>query len=43
VTGLSGTASLGTVLVWGLVDTAQTPNWLAINTTQTPNWTRIAT
>jgi len=29
-------------LVWGEIDTNQTPNWTDVTTTQTPNWTEIA-
>ena len=30
------------LLVWGLVDTSQTPNYSTISTSQTPNWSEVA-
>ena len=42
VTGLSATGFVTNVLVWGLVDDTQTPNYANINSTQTPNWEEVA-
>ena len=33
---------LGDILVWGLIDTSQTPNYSTISTSQTPNWSEVA-
>ena len=41
LTGVQGTTGLGSVLIWSLVDTSQTPNYNEITTTQTPNWTSL--
>ena len=40
-TGQSVTVSLASVLVYGEVDTSQTPNFSDVATTQTPNYTTI--
>jgi len=32
ISGVYGTGQLGDVLIWGLVDTTQTPNWTIIAT-----------
>ena len=40
-TGVSATASVGKVLIWGEVDTSQTPDYSNIATSQTPNYTII--
>jgi len=37
------TASSGTVLVWGELNTSQTPNYTTIITNQTPSYTIIST
>lgn len=42
VTGVSATGSVNTVLVWGVIDTSQTPNFSAISTSQTPNWQNVS-
>jgi len=42
VTGLSATGFVTNVLVWGLIDDTQTPNYANINSTQTPNWEEVA-
>jgi hypothetical protein len=34
---------VGTVNVWAVINTNQTPNWTEISTPQTPNWTEIPT
>lgn len=41
VDGVSATVSVGSPLVWGSVDTAQTPEWVALSTSQTPSWQDI--
>jgi hypothetical protein len=41
VTGVQATGQIAGVLVWGLVDNGQNPNWNDINNTQSPNWTEI--
>jgi hypothetical protein len=38
VTGVSCQAQVGTVLVWGVIDDNQTPNWQNITDSQSPNW-----
>ena len=35
-------AELGKLLIWGLVDTSQTPNYSTISTTQSPDWSDVA-
>jgi len=40
-TGQVATFSIGTTLVYGEVDTSQTPNFSDVATTQTPNYTTI--
>ena len=42
IAGVSGTTGEPTVLVWGLVDDAQTSNWETISDTQTPGWEEVA-
>ena len=41
--GQSGTVSLSSVLVYGEIDTSQTPNFSDVTTTQTPNYSDVAT
>ena len=52
-TGVEGTGSVGSVLIWSLIDDTQTKNYANINTdqsssfaenneTQTPNWEEVA-
>ena len=31
VTGVNATGVAGTVFIWGVVDTAQTPNWAVVS------------
>jgi hypothetical protein len=40
-TGQSATFSIGTTLVYGEIDTSQTPNYATISTTQTPGYEEI--
>ena len=40
-TGVAATASVATVLVYGEIDTSQTPSYSEIATSQTPNYTTI--
>ena len=40
--GQSATASVGSVLVWSLIDDAQTPNYANISDSQNPNWDDVA-
>ena len=42
-TGQSVTVSLSSVLVYGEIDTSQTPNFSDVTTTQTPNYSDVAT
>ena len=42
VTGVSATASTGNELVWGEIDSSQTPAWSVISGSQTPGWIDIA-
>ena len=42
VTGVSATGFITNVLVWGLIDDTQTPNYDNINTNQTPEWEDVA-
>jgi hypothetical protein len=39
--GQSATASVGIILIWGEVDTSQTPDYQNVATSQTPNYTTI--
>ena len=41
-TGQSATGSVGSVLVWSLIDDSQTSNFTSINEAQTPNWEDVA-
>ena len=41
-TSVNATGNLGSILVWGLIDDSQTPNYSIISTTQTPNWSEVA-
>jgi hypothetical protein len=41
VTGVEATGVIGTVLVWGLIDDFQNPNWTDILDTQGPNWVDV--
>jgi predicted ATP-grasp superfamily ATP-dependent carboligase len=52
-TGVEGVGSVGTILIWSLIDDTQTKNYANINTdqsssfaenseTQTPNWEEVA-
>jgi hypothetical protein len=43
LTGLSVTVSPGFILVYGLIDTDQTPNYSDISTSQTPGYSDVAT
>jgi hypothetical protein len=40
-TGVAATASVATVLIYGEIDTSQTPSYSEIATSQTPNYTTI--
>ena len=42
VAGVSATGIAGSFLVWGEVDTDQTPSWGAITTSQTPSWQNVS-
>ena len=41
VSGVQATGIVASVLVWGEVNTNQTPNWQAVNDAQTPSWVEI--
>jgi hypothetical protein len=43
VTGVSATGIVAQVLVWGLIDDNQNPNWVQITTTESPTWANITT
>jgi len=39
---VSATGQVGSPLVWGNVDTSQTPSWGGIDTSQTPSWQNVS-
>jgi len=41
-TGVEATGAVSQLLVWGPVDTSQTPDWTIISDSQTPNWEEVA-
>ncbi len=41
VNGIAADGSVGTILVWGLITTDQTPNWVSIDDSETPGWSDI--
>jgi len=41
--GVSMTAGLGNILIWGEIDTDQTPSYGQIDTSQTPTYNDIST
>ena len=41
ITGLEGTGQITQLLVWGLVDDSQTPNYSSVSTSQTPNYSSV--
>ena len=41
-TSVNATGNLGSILVWGLIDDSQTPNYSTILTTQNPSWSEVA-
>lgn len=43
VTGVAATGYVGSVLVWGLVDDTQSPNWQNVVSAGAPVWTPVAT
>jgi hypothetical protein len=42
-TGLQATVDVGSILVYGEIDTSQTPNYSNISTTQSPSFSDIST
>jgi len=42
LTGLYGTGEITNLLIWGLVDDSQTPNYSEVSSTQTPGWEDVA-
>ena len=40
-TGVSATGYVRSVLVWGLIDDSQTPNWVNIDDSQTITWSEV--
>ena len=43
VTGLGATVDVGSILVYGEIDTSQTPNYSNVDTTQTASYSDIST
>jgi hypothetical protein len=43
LTGISITASPGFIMVYGDIDTNQTPSYAEVSTTQTPGYSEVAT
>jgi hypothetical protein len=43
VTGVSAQGQVGNVLVWGVVDDSQTPNWQNVGSSQSVTWTQVLT
>jgi hypothetical protein len=41
VNGLFASGEVGSVFIWGLVYTNQTPDWMSISDTNTPSWSSI--
>lgn len=41
VAGLQAQGQLGSVVVWGPVDDAQTPDWQNVDDTQSGNWSVV--
>jgi len=41
--GLYAVGAASTVLVWGPVDTSQSPDWIPVDDSQTSNWETVNT
>lgn len=42
VTGVQATGSITSVLVWGVINDNQTPNWVDVNNSQSVSWSAIS-
>ena len=41
LTGVQATGYITSVLVWGIIDANQTPNWVQVNDSQTVTWVQV--
>ena len=42
VTGVYGTGHVNQLLVWGIIDDDQDPNWTGVSDSQDPSWTGVS-
>ena len=42
ITGIYGTGHVNQLLVWGIIDDEQDPNWTGVSDSQDPSWSAVS-